>query len=155
VSARRVADAAFVLDALKESAALPAPVEFARQLNAARRLRVGVATNFEADAAVADVLLLPTTTTTVPRAASASADAQAMSPRNTVFANYYGLPAMTVPCGFDSSGMPIGLQIVAGPWADLDVLSLGQHYERAAGWFEKHPARHVSTASGPTRTGGS
>jgi aspartyl-tRNA(Asn)/glutamyl-tRNA(Gln) amidotransferase subunit A len=85
-----------------------------------------------------DVLLLPTTTTIVPQTNAAS-HPQALSPENTVFANYYGLPAITVPCGFDSNGLPVGLQIVAGPLADLDVLTLGQQYERAAGWVKKHP----------------
>jgi aspartyl-tRNA(Asn)/glutamyl-tRNA(Gln) amidotransferase subunit A len=86
-----------------------------------------------------DVLLLPTTTSTVPRAAAATPDPQALSPENTVFANYFGLPAISVPCGFDSSGLPVGLQIVAGPWADLNVLVVARQYERTAGWFSKHP----------------
>ncbi len=85
-----------------------------------------------------DVLLLPTATTIVPRTNAAS-HPQALSPANTVFANYYGLPAISVPCGFDSNGLPIGLQIVAAPSADLDVLTLGHQYERAAGWINKRP----------------
>jgi Asp-tRNA(Asn)/Glu-tRNA(Gln) amidotransferase A subunit family amidase len=88
---------------------------------------------------VIDVLLLPTTTTAVLRTEAAS-NAQALSAENTVFANYYGLPAMTVPSGFDSRGLPLGLQIVAKPRADLDVLALGHKYEAAAGWFSKHPS---------------
>src|SRR5262245_22497409 len=85
-----------------------------------------------------DVVLLPTTTTSVPRTAEAR-DPQALSPENTAFANYFGVPAMTVPCGFDSKGLPVGLQIVAKASADLDVLTIGQQYEEAAGWFRKHP----------------
>jgi aspartyl-tRNA(Asn)/glutamyl-tRNA(Gln) amidotransferase subunit A len=162
-------------------------VDFAHELNDQKRLRVGVATNFKADAAVAttfrkavetvtglgynvqetnvtfagpttgiqhierdrravsvqlfreiDVVLLPTTTTTAPRVAEA-AKPQALSAHNTVFANYYGLPAMTVLCGFDSGGLPIGLQIVGKSSADVEVLSLGQQYERAGGWLNAHP----------------
>jgi len=74
----------------------------------------------------------------VPRTAEAR-DPQALSPENTAFANYFGVPAMTVPCGFDSKGLPVGLQIVAKASADLDVLTIGQQYEEAAGWFRKHP----------------
>ena len=85
-----------------------------------------------------DVLLLPTTTTVIPRANEAS-HPQALSAENTAFANYFGLPALSVPCGFDSNGLPIGLQIVAAPSADLDVLALGRQYERAAGWIDKRP----------------
>jgi aspartyl-tRNA(Asn)/glutamyl-tRNA(Gln) amidotransferase subunit A len=86
-----------------------------------------------------DVVLLPTTATTVPLEANAAANPQALSASNTAFANYYGLPAMSVPCGFDSNGLPVGLQIVAGPSADLEVLTLGHQYERAGGWFNRHP----------------
>jgi aspartyl-tRNA(Asn)/glutamyl-tRNA(Gln) amidotransferase subunit A len=62
-----------------------------------------------------DVLLLPTTTTTVPAIRDASVNPHALSPQNTVFANYYGLPAISVPCGFDKNGLPLGLQIVGKP----------------------------------------
>jgi aspartyl-tRNA(Asn)/glutamyl-tRNA(Gln) amidotransferase subunit A len=86
-----------------------------------------------------DVLLLPTTTTAVLRTNAAS-NPQALSPENTVFANYYGLPALSVPSGFDANGLPTGLQIVARPTADLDALTLGQQYEAAAGWFSTHPS---------------
>src|ERR1700680_4696380 len=50
-----------------------------------------------------DVFLLPTTATTVPTIKDAGADPQALSAQNTVFANYYGLPAVSVPCGFDAN----------------------------------------------------
>ena len=85
-----------------------------------------------------DIVMLPTLTTLVPRARAASYP-QALSPENTVFAKYYGLPAITVPGGFDSNGLPVGLQLVARPSSDLNVLILGQQYERAAGWMNAHP----------------
>src|ERR1700730_9266829 len=77
-----------------------------------------------------DVLLLPTTTTTVPRIKSSGANPQALSPENTVFANYYGLPAISVPCGFDRNGLPLGLQIVGKPWGEARVLHLAYQYEK-------------------------
>jgi aspartyl-tRNA(Asn)/glutamyl-tRNA(Gln) amidotransferase subunit A len=76
-----------------------------------------------------DVLLLPTTTTRVPRVADARANPQAVSPENTAFANYYGLSAISVPCGFDASGLPFGLQIVGKPWDDGSVLRLAHQYQ--------------------------
>src|SRR5208282_5071295 len=71
-----------------------------------------------------DILLLPTTTTIVPTVANARNNPQALSAENTIFANYYGLPAISVPCGFDRNGLPVGLQIVGRPWDEATVLQL-------------------------------
>jgi aspartyl-tRNA(Asn)/glutamyl-tRNA(Gln) amidotransferase subunit A len=86
-----------------------------------------------------DVLLLPTTTTTVPAIADAGVNPQALSPKNTVFANYYGLPAISVPCGFASNGLPLGLQMVGKPWDEATVLRLAYRYETTTNWKTKHP----------------
>jgi aspartyl-tRNA(Asn)/glutamyl-tRNA(Gln) amidotransferase subunit A len=86
-----------------------------------------------------DVLLLPTTTSTVPAIRDAGADPQALSPKNTVFANYYGLPAMSIPSGFDSNGLPLGLQMVGKPWDEATVLCLAYRYETTTNWKTKHP----------------
>jgi aspartyl-tRNA(Asn)/glutamyl-tRNA(Gln) amidotransferase subunit A len=86
-----------------------------------------------------DVLLLPTTTTTVPSVADARANPQALSYRNTAFANYYGLPAISVPCGLDSHGLPVGLQMVGRPRDESAVLQLAHQYEMATGYPAKHP----------------
>ena len=40
---------------------------------------------------------------------------QALSPAFTAFANDFGLPAISVPCGFDDNGVPIGIQFVGKP----------------------------------------
>jgi aspartyl-tRNA(Asn)/glutamyl-tRNA(Gln) amidotransferase subunit A len=56
-------------------------------------------------------------------------------------ANLAGLPAASVPCGFNSDGMPVGLQIV-GPWGeDERVLSASAAFEAARPWSSHHPAR--------------
>jgi aspartyl-tRNA(Asn)/glutamyl-tRNA(Gln) amidotransferase subunit A len=75
-----------------------------------------------------DILLLPTTTTIVPTVADARNNPQALSAESTIFANYYGLPAISVPCGFDRNGLPLGLQIVGRPWDDATVLQLAHKY---------------------------
>jgi aspartyl-tRNA(Asn)/glutamyl-tRNA(Gln) amidotransferase subunit A len=79
-----------------------------------------------------DLLLLPTTTAAVPAVNEARANPQALSPANTMFANYFGLPAVSVPCGVDSRGLPIGLEIVGKPWDERAVLRLAGEYEAAA-----------------------
>ena len=77
-----------------------------------------------------DLLLLPTTTSTVPTVKEAGTNPQALSAENTVFANYYGLPAISIPCGFDRNDMPLGLQIVGKPWDEANVLYLAAQFER-------------------------
>jgi aspartyl-tRNA(Asn)/glutamyl-tRNA(Gln) amidotransferase subunit A len=87
----------------------------------------------------ADVLVLPTTAATTPAIADAFADPMKLSPQNTLFANYYGLPAISTPCGFDKSGLPLGLQIVGKPGRESDVLGLARRYQHATAWADMHP----------------
>ena len=86
-----------------------------------------------------EVLLLPTTTSGVPAVKDVGANALALSPENTAFANYYGLPAISVPCGFDGNGLPLGLQIVGQPWDEATVLYTAYRYETTTGWDARHP----------------
>jgi len=86
-----------------------------------------------------DILVLPTLTGTVLRVDQARGNPQALSPAFTVFANYYGLPAVSVLCGFDDNGLPIGLQFVGRPWDDEVVLSLAQQFATAGQFARQHP----------------
>jgi len=87
-----------------------------------------------------DAILLPTLRSTVPTAAAAAKNPeQAISAETTAFANYYSLPAVSVPCGFDSHGMPIGLQIVGKPADERTVLKIAHHYELLAKVGRKRP----------------
>ncbi len=86
-----------------------------------------------------DVLILPTTAAEVPKAEAVGEDPQALSPQNTFFANYFGLPAISVPCGFDQNGLPIGFQIVGKQDDDTTVLQVAQAFQKASDWHEKHP----------------
>lgn len=80
-----------------------------------------------------DVLLLPTMSDTVPTVKEASHDPeQAVSADLTAFANYLGLPSLSVPCGLDQDGMPIGIQVVGAPGSDAAVLRLGSTLEHLA-----------------------
>lgn len=53
--------------------------------------------------------------------------------------NTTGLPALTVCCGFSASGLPIGLQIVAGPFQEGRLFQVAHAYERAAQWTNRKP----------------
>ena len=53
--------------------------------------------------------------------------------------NLCGLPAVSVPCGFDSNGLPVGLQFLGAPLADATVLAEAEFYQRLTDWHRKHP----------------
>jgi len=59
--------------------------------------------------------------------------------RLTRWVNYLGVPALSVPCGFDSRGLPIGLQLVARPFAEATLLSAGRAFQRATDWHRREP----------------
>jgi aspartyl-tRNA(Asn)/glutamyl-tRNA(Gln) amidotransferase subunit A len=80
-----------------------------------------------------DVLVLPTTVASAPTIEQARSDAQAVSSANTYFCNYYALPAITVPCGLDAHGLPLGIQIVGPPFGERLVLDVAQRFETRAG----------------------
>ena len=87
-----------------------------------------------------DVILTPTTR--VPAPPRSGEDAVAMAARltaNTSPFNLTGLPTVSVPCGFTSAGLPIGLQLAAGPWREALVLRAARAYERATKWHERLP----------------
>ncbi len=87
-----------------------------------------------------DVLILPTTTDITPTIRDAKAGgAQAVSADNTFFCNYYGLPAISVPCGFDKNGLPLGLQIVGPRWGENKVLDIAHLFQQSTNWHFKHP----------------
>jgi aspartyl-tRNA(Asn)/glutamyl-tRNA(Gln) amidotransferase subunit A len=60
--------------------------------------------------------------------------------RNTWPFDVFGLPAISIPCGFTSSGMPIGLQIIGAPFAEATVLRVARTYEQATDWHTRRPA---------------
>jgi len=53
--------------------------------------------------------------------------------------NLTGMPAVSVPCGFSSQGLPIGLQLAAGPFKEAGLLQAAFAFEQATQWHLKHP----------------
>ena len=85
-----------------------------------------------------DALLTPTVTLTPPTVSSlADPDAYVAANmqvlRNTAVANYLGLCGLSLPVGFDSMGLPVGLQLLMGPWREERLLAVGQAVERCLG----------------------
>jgi aspartyl-tRNA(Asn)/glutamyl-tRNA(Gln) amidotransferase subunit A len=104
-----------------------------RELERARR-------NIGAVFADVDVLVTPTMPMPAPAIADLRKDSGALRPaelrllRNTRPFNVWGLPAISVPCGFTESGLPIGLQIAGAHWREDLVLRVAWAYERATAW---------------------
>ncbi|MEQ1949321.1 MAG: amidase [Bryobacteraceae bacterium] len=60
--------------------------------------------------------------------------------RNTQPFDIFGLPAITVPCGFTKGGLPIGLQIAGPNFAESRVLALAHAYQQMTDWHKRRPA---------------
>jgi aspartyl-tRNA(Asn)/glutamyl-tRNA(Gln) amidotransferase subunit A len=57
----------------------------------------------------------------------------------TVSANLAGLPAVSIPCGFSSAGLPIGMQLTGRMFDEAEVLRIADAYERDTLWWKKEP----------------
>jgi aspartyl-tRNA(Asn)/glutamyl-tRNA(Gln) amidotransferase subunit A len=92
-----------------------------------------------------DLLITPTMPIPAPAIADLRKDPAALRPaelillRNTRPFNVWGLPAISVPCGFTKSGLPIGLQIAGPHWREDLVLRLARAYEQATEWHRRRP----------------
>jgi aspartyl-tRNA(Asn)/glutamyl-tRNA(Gln) amidotransferase subunit A len=60
--------------------------------------------------------------------------------RNTLPFNVFGLPTISVPCGFTRAGLPIGLQISAPRLGEARVLALAHAYQQATDWQQREPS---------------
>jgi aspartyl-tRNA(Asn)/glutamyl-tRNA(Gln) amidotransferase subunit A len=65
---------------------------------------------------------------------------QNLRPNFTNPFNLTGLPAISVPCGFSSGNLPVGLQIVAQPFAEATTFHVAYAYEQATDWHKSRPA---------------
>jgi len=106
-------------------------VEARRQLDVLRR-------EIRKVFASVDLLVLPTLLSP-PVTVEQGADPTIVSIRNTAPFSVLGLPALSLPCGFTTAGLPIGLEIVGAPFAESTVLALAHAYERETVWHKNHP----------------
>jgi aspartyl-tRNA(Asn)/glutamyl-tRNA(Gln) amidotransferase subunit A len=92
-----------------------------------------------------DALLTPTLPVTAPRHDQQLFEHGEPEPvilacvRLSCPANLTGLPALSVPCGFSTAGLPIGLQVIGRPFDEATVLRIGQAYQSATDWHERRP----------------
>lgn len=88
-----------------------------------------------------DALILPTTPIAAPVLEGENAVERArLLTRLTAPFNITGLPALSVPCGFTSEGLPIGLQIASRAWNESGVLRIGYAYQEATEWHKMKPS---------------
>ena len=97
-----------------------------------------------------DLLLTPVAPTTAPRLGEGLADPLSMylSDIYTVPANLAGLPALSMPCGFDRSGLPIGAQLIGPALGDLAVLDAAHAYQQETDWHRRHPDTPAAAKGG-------
>ncbi|MCU0528581.1 MAG: Asp-tRNA(Asn)/Glu-tRNA(Gln) amidotransferase subunit GatA [Cyanobium sp. Prado107] len=100
----------------------------------AQQVRTLIRRDFDRAFEAVDVLLTPTSPTTAFRFGAHSDDPLAMYLADllTIPANMAGLPAISLPCGFDQQGLPIGLQLITGVLQEERLLQVAHHYEQAA-----------------------
>lgn len=124
---------------LKQAAAVDAGayVKARQELEQVRRVIANVF-------AEVDFVLTPTTPVppiTVEQALNMSPDlAGELWLRNTRPFNAYGVPTISVPCGFTSAGLPIGLQIAGANSSEASLLSFAHAYEQSTEWHKRTPA---------------
>jgi aspartyl-tRNA(Asn)/glutamyl-tRNA(Gln) amidotransferase subunit A len=57
----------------------------------------------------------------------------------TIPANLAGLPGLSIPCGFDGQGLPVGLQIVGDYFSEAKMLGIAHRYQLATDWHRRTP----------------
>ncbi len=108
----------------------------------AQQIRTLIKQDFEQVFSHCDLILSPVSPTPAFKIGEKVADPLAMylSDILTIPVNLAGLPAISVPCGFSSGGLPIGLQLIARPFAEDCLLQAAHHYEQVTDWHRKKPA---------------
>ena len=107
----------------------------------AQQVRTLIRRDFDAAYQTVDVLLTPTAPTTSFRNGAHADDPLAMYLADllTIPANLAGLPAISVPCGFDAAGLPIGVQLIGNVLEEARLLQVAHQYEQAAHVMASRP----------------
>lgn len=107
----------------------------------AQKVRTLIKQDFEAAFGQVDVLVCPTAPTTAFKAGEKTADPLSMylSDLMTIPVNLAGLPGLSLPCGFDAQGMPIGLQLISNVLREDQLFHVAYAYEQATDWHTHCP----------------
>jgi aspartyl-tRNA(Asn)/glutamyl-tRNA(Gln) amidotransferase subunit A len=107
----------------------------------AAKVRRKIAQDFAAAFSRCDVLVTPTTPTTAFKLGEKIADPMQMYLADiyTVAPSLAGVPALALPCGFSSAGLPIGMQLIGPALGEEAIFRVGGAYERATEWHLRTP----------------
>jgi aspartyl-tRNA(Asn)/glutamyl-tRNA(Gln) amidotransferase subunit A len=108
----------------------------------AQQVRRLIAEDFRRAYESCDVIMGPTAPTAAFRI-GAKADDPVQMYLNDIFttaANLTGAPALSIPCGFDRSGLPIGLQLQGDYFAEAKMLDIAHRFQQATDWHARRPA---------------
>ncbi len=120
---------------LEAGSATSAP-DYVDALRAAGRLRLALDRLFRR----VDVLALPGRDQTAPRMDAGGKLLEPLSPRSySSPLNLAGVPGLSVPCGFDRRGLPIGLQLAGRAWEETTLLRVAHAYQQATDWHARRP----------------
>jgi len=107
----------------------------------AQKLRRLIAQDFAAAFDKCDVIMGPTSPTTAFRLGEKAADPLQMylSDIYTIAVNLAGLPGLSIPCGFDRAGLPVGLQVIGNYFREAHILNVAHQYQLATDWHMRVP----------------
>ena len=107
----------------------------------AQKVRRLIAKDFAEAFATCDLIMGPTSPTTAFPLGAKTADPVQMYLNDifTIPAPLAGLPGMSIPCGFDAQGLPVGLQIMGNYFAEAKMLGAAHRYQQATEWHLKVP----------------
>ena len=107
----------------------------------AQKVRALVRADFEEAFKNCDFMLAPVSPTTAFRIGERIDDPLTMylSDVYTTAVNLAGLPALSVPCGFDQQNLPIGLQLIGQPFQEETIFRAGYTFERNNDYYESRP----------------
>ena len=107
----------------------------------AQKVRTLIKQDFDRAFEDVDVLVSPTAPTTAFKAGDKTADPLSMYLLDlmTIPVNLAGLPGISVPCGFDKQGLPIGLQLIGNVLREDILFHTAHAYERSTEWHQKQP----------------
>jgi aspartyl-tRNA(Asn)/glutamyl-tRNA(Gln) amidotransferase subunit A len=107
----------------------------------AQKVRTLIKQDFESAFEQVDVLVCPTSPTTAFKAGEKTADPLSMYLLDlmTIPVNLAGLPGISVPCGFDKQGLPIGIQLIGQVLREDLLFQVAYAYEQSTNWHTRKP----------------